>query len=112
MPVPFTLIGRKDLLDTVMGTRPFHQLNGKTTVILAPSQATSLTRISCSLPAVFGRVLANLQQAAPEPDGDRMRPIVRLELVHQIFYMKIDRVFRDRELIGNLFVAVAVTYKP
>src|ERR1700677_5389012 len=37
-----------------------------------------------------------------------MRPIVGTEFVPQVFYGKINRVFRNRELIGNLLLAMTI----
>lgn len=55
---------------------------------------------------------SNVQESASQSDGDCMRPVVGLEFVHQVLYMKINRVFRDGQLIGNLFVAITVTNEP
>src|SRR5215217_5322490 len=40
-----------------------------------------------------------------------MRPIVCAQLLDNVFEMKDDSVFRDRQLIGDLFVLVAVPDK-
>jgi hypothetical protein len=38
-----------------------------------------------------------------------MRPIVGPEFVHQVLDVKINRVLRNRQLIGNLFVTMTVS---
>jgi len=52
---------------------------------------------------------SNLQQAAPERDGDCMGPIVGLKFIHQVLDVEVNRGLRNRHLIRNLFVAIAVS---
>jgi len=52
---------------------------------------------------------SDLKQASPDRDGYRMGPIVGPELIHEILDMEIDGSLRDGQLIGNLFVAMAVS---
>jgi hypothetical protein len=52
---------------------------------------------------------SDLKQASPDRDGYRMRPIVGPELIHEILDVEINGSLRDRQVIGNLFVAMAVS---
>src|SRR5215475_1691393 len=53
--------------------------------------------------------LSDLQETPTEGNRDRVRPVIRSQLVHQIFDMKIDGRLRNRQLIRNLFIAIAVS---
>jgi hypothetical protein len=55
---------------------------------------------------------SDLKQAAPQCNGDGVCPVISPELIQQILDMKIDGVFGNRELVGNLFVAITVPDKP
>ena len=55
---------------------------------------------------------SDLQQATPQRDGDCMRPIVGLKFVHQILNMKVNSSVRNRQLIRNLLVAIAIPNEP
>ena len=50
-----------------------------------------------------------MKQASSDRDGYRMGPIVGPELIHEILYVEIYGGLRDSQLIGNLFVSVAVS---
>src|SRR3954447_9703893 len=54
------------------------------------------------------RIRSDLQQATPERDGDRMGPIVGLQFIHQVLDMEVNRGLRNRQLIRNLLVAIAI----
>src|SRR5215472_1103040 len=47
-----------------------------------------------------------------ESNGYRVRPIIRSQLVHQVLDMKIDGRLRNRQLIRDLFIAIAVSDQP
>jgi hypothetical protein len=51
----------------------------------------------------------DLYQTAPQSDGNSMRSVIRLKLVDDIFDVEIDSGFGNRQLIGNLFVAMSVS---
>lgn len=51
----------------------------------------------------------DLKQTSSDRDGHRMRPIIGSQLVHQVLDMEVDGGFRNRQLIGDLLVAIPVT---
>ena len=53
-----------------------------------------------------------MQQTPPERNGDRMCPVIGTKLIHQVLDMETDGCLRDYELIGNLFVAIAISNEP
>jgi hypothetical protein len=62
-------------------------------------------------PAVFyspWNALRDLKQAAPHRNGYGMRPIVGSQLVHEVLDVEVNRGLRNRELICNLLVAMAI----
>jgi len=67
---------------------------------------------SCSflqVPAITSQQLgSDLKQAAPDSDGNGVRPIVGPQFVHQVFDVEVDGRLCDCEVIGDLFVAIAV----
>src|ERR1700728_2422636 len=67
----------------------------------------NLQPASCS----FLQALAthsNVQQAATDGNRDRMRPVIGLKLVHEVFDVEVNRSFRNRQAIGDLLVAITV----
>ena len=52
---------------------------------------------------------SDLQQAAPERDCDCVGPIVGLKLIHQVLDVEVNRGLRNRQLIRNLLVAIAIS---
>ena len=67
----------------------------------------NLQPASCQFSTGLG-VRSDLQQAAPERDGDCMGSIVGLKFVHQVLDMEINRALCNRKVIGNLLVAIAI----
>src|SRR6266851_2881218 len=59
---------------------------------------------------VFYRLArSDLQQAPPQRDGDCMGPIVGLQFIHQVLDVEVNRGLRNRQLIRNLLVAIAIS---
>jgi hypothetical protein len=50
---------------------------------------------------------SNLEQTPPQGDRDRVRPVIRLQFVNDIFDVKVDGGLRDTQLIGDLLVLVS-----
>src|SRR5260370_33314888 len=51
---------------------------------------------------------SDLQQATPKCDGDCMGAIGGLKFIHQVLNVEINCGFRDRQLVRNLLVAMAI----
>ena len=69
----------------------------------------------CSYPpTVFCRPLlrSDLHQASPERDRNRMRPVVGLQFIYQVLDVEVNRVLRNGQLIGDLFVSMAIANEP
>jgi hypothetical protein len=47
---------------------------------------------------------SDLQQAAPERDGDCMGPIVGLKFIYKVLDVEVDRSIGNRQLIRNLLL--------
>ena len=91
-------------LARTLGMRFTRTLDGRIRGFRGPSKSTaSILQFATGL-----GMRSDLQQAAPERDGDCMSPIVGLKFVHQVLDMEINRALRNRKLIGNLLVAIAI----
>src|SRR5258706_10699913 len=55
---------------------------------------------------------SHLEKPAPKRDGDGMSPIVGPELINQVLNVEVDCSLGDRELIGDLFVPIAISNEP
>ncbi|HEX4166184.1 MAG TPA: hypothetical protein VHZ55_11990, partial [Bryobacteraceae bacterium] len=55
---------------------------------------------------------SDLKQTSPYRDGYRMGTIIGPQLVHEILDVEIDGGLRNGQMIGNLFVTVAVSNEP
>ena len=69
----------------------------------------NLVAQSCSFLQV-PRTNLDLQQASANRDGNRVRSVVRSELVNQVLDVEVDSRLGNSESVGNLLVAVAVAY--
>jgi hypothetical protein len=54
----------------------------------------------------------NIQQAAPDGDGDGVRPVVRSEFLDQILDVEGDRRLSNPQLARDLFVPMAIADQP
>src|SRR5713226_9225480 len=81
---------------------------------LTPCMARATHLNLLELPCIFTQVQtgSDLQQAAPDRNGYRMRPVIGPQLTYQVLNVEIDGGLRDRQLIGNLLVAIAVSNEP
>src|SRR5580704_11560914 len=70
--------------------------------------------ISSFPPMVFYRSMpvSDLKKATPERDRDRVRSVIGPQLVHQVLDVKVNRSLGDRQLAGNLLVAIAIPDQP
>jgi len=50
---------------------------------------------------------SQLDDAPPNRDGDRLGTVARAELVHDVLHVHLDRLFRNRQLVGDIAIAVA-----
>jgi hypothetical protein len=49
-----------------------------------------------------------LEETAPQRNGHRVRPIMGLELIHEILYVEIHGGFGNRKLVCDFLVTVAI----
>src|SRR5258708_14095898 len=64
--------------------------------------------VFCSVP----KSNSDFQQTSANRDGDRVRPVIRSQLVDHVLDMEVDGRLRNPESIGNLLVAMAVADQP
>src|SRR5258708_3234553 len=74
---------------------------------LPVSRLSQNTEIYSLHPAVF-RMRSHLKQAPPHRNGYGVRPIVGSQLVDEVLDVEVNRGLRNRELICNLLVAMAI----
>src|SRR6266481_3679778 len=79
-----------------------------TTQFGALAEHRNLQPASCSFLQDL-EMRSDLQQAAPDRDCDCMGPIVCLKFIHQVLDVEVNRGLRNRQLIGNLLVAIAIS---
>src|SRR5258706_14616650 len=69
-------------------------------------------KISRHCPVVLYRFRqSDVQQAAPNRNGHRMRPVIGSQLAYQVLDVEIDGGFRNCESNGDLLIAKAVSNK-
>src|SRR5260370_14105563 len=51
---------------------------------------------------------SDLQQATPDRNGYRMRPVIGSQFVHQVLDMEVHGSLRNCQLIRNLLVAITI----
>jgi hypothetical protein len=86
------------------------QLSFATSLTVPAGSFLRHTKISSRKPADFYRVASgsDLKEAAPDCDGNSMRPIVGSQFVHEVLYVEVDCSLRNSQLICDLLVAIAV----
>src|SRR5258708_29333644 len=57
-------------------------------------------------------IRSDFKQPAAEGNGHRMRSVVGTQFVDEVLDVEVNRGLRDRELIGNLFVPIAIANEP
>jgi hypothetical protein len=68
--------------------------------------------ICCSWAAVFYSTASDFEQTPSHRNGDSMSSVVRLQFVHKVFDVEIDRRLSNCELIGDLLISMAVSDEP
>src|SRR5215469_14688000 len=76
------------------------------------SSIVAILQFSTGKPSSVYAESSHLQETPTESNRYRVRPIIRSQLVHQVLDMKIDGRLRNRQLIRNLFIAIAVSNQP
>src|SRR6266478_3350260 len=79
-----------------------------TTQFEALAEHRNLQPASCSFLQAL-QMRSDLQQATPDRDGDCVGPIVGLKFIHQVLDVEVNRGLRNRQLIRNLLVAIAIS---
>src|SRR6266404_546358 len=92
--------------------RGFRGPSGTTTRLLWFSTGRAWIRAAKLRRRPFAGLKSDLKQPAAECNGYRVRSVVGTQFVDEVLYVEVNRGLRDRELIGNLFVPIAIANEP